>query len=326
MLNRREKYRLNRTMLMLAALTLSTMNLPTYADEHYKFALVLGGGGVRGAAHIGVLKVLEENKIKPDLVVGNSMGAIVGSLYCLGVPLSKIEAAATDGTFSRAFRPHSIFVQLTLNALSRLTFGKHHQNAGFYSGDALQSLAGKLGSTKTSFEDLKVPFRAVAVDLACGKPVILDKGNVAFAARVSSSIPLIFKPIKQGREVLVDGGLLANVPSKQARELGADFILAVNVDETVDCSESLNPASLFEISNRAISILLVERDNTSSNYSDLVIHPGVSGISILSTTKQDYKKAVEAGKKEAVNKLNEILSLYAKSQKDRTEDNSTLPQ
>lgn len=157
-----------------------------------KIGLVLGGGGAKGYAHIGVLKVLEENNIEPDYVVGTSIGAIVGAMHCLGYTAKQIEQIARDIKFRQLF-------DLTL------------PKKGLIKGDKIENMLRHLFQNK-KIEDLKKPFFAVAVDINDFQEVIFNKGDLTKAVRASISIPGIFNPVKNKDRILVDGGVLNNLP------------------------------------------------------------------------------------------------------------------
>ena len=172
----------------------------------------LGGGVARGLYHIGVLKVLEKRGIVPDVIVGTSVGAVVGALYASGLSASEIEQLALRIDWKRM----ALLVDFTL-PLSGLIQG----NRMF---SLLKSMLGSL-----SFSKLKYKFACVTTDIRTGEPVVLREGSVVEAVRASISIPGIFNPVKIGRRYLVDGGLVNVVPTSVCREMAADYIIAVNV-------------------------------------------------------------------------------------------------
>ncbi|MCW8966491.1 MAG: patatin-like phospholipase family protein, partial [Candidatus Pacearchaeota archaeon] len=157
-----------------------------------KLGLVLGGGGAKGYAHIGVLKFLEENNIKPNYVVGTSIGAIVGALYCLGYSAKQIEQTAKEIKFRQLF-------DITL------------PKKGLIKGEKIERYLRHLFENK-KIEDLQKPFFAVAVDINEFQEIIFNKGDLTKAVRASISIPGIFHPVKNKNRILVDGGVLNNLP------------------------------------------------------------------------------------------------------------------
>lgn len=271
-----------------------------------RIALVLGGGGARGAAHIGVLKVLEEHNIKPDMIVGNSMGSVIGALYCAGTPLSKIEKLCSDGSVKKAFLPTPIPVQMVKKALRpRIPFKKSKNRfPGIYTGKKLQEFINEtVGEDHQRIESLPIPLAITTVNLLDGKAYRFTKGNLGLMVRASCSLPPMLKPVKFENMVLADGGIRANLPTLTARDLGADIIIAVNVDEKLDTVKQDEVQDLTGLANRVATIVLAVRDEQFSKEADLVIQPDVAGISIVSKADEDYHKAVEAGRVAAIESL-----------------------
>ncbi len=178
------------------------------------FGLALGAGGARGVAHIGFLQALDESGIRPDLIAGCSMGAVVGALYCAGVPLLRIKERA---------------LSLKLADLAAFNLSPLRQNGLMQMKKARKIILDLMGGEK-DFSSLGIPFACVATDLIEGKSVTLDSGNVIDAALASSSIPGVFTPASFGRySMLVDGCITERVPSRALREMGAEVIVAVDV-------------------------------------------------------------------------------------------------
>lgn len=277
-----------------------------------RVALALGGGGARGAAHVGVLEVLEKEGLKPDLIVGNSMGAIVGGLYCAGVPLSEIEHLMESGEIKKAFKPVPVSVQIVKKAVRKLAFWREKEFPGFYSGKALEDFVNEqVDEDKRLIENLDSPFAAIAVDLTDGQAYRLTRGNLGRAVRASSSVPPIFKPVEEGDHVYADGGIRANLPTFPARDLGADVVIAVNVDEKLSRVSKNELKSYGRLADRLSTILLAVRDNFHETGADLVLRPDVTGISLLSIDNEDYQNAIEAGRQAARQNLDSIRKLYA---------------
>lgn len=174
-----------------------------------KLALVLGGGAVRGFAHVGVIKVLQAHGIEPDLVVGTSAGSVVGALYSAGYSgfeLQKISFQLEDDSVGDWIIP----------------------DRGFIKGEALQDFINK-SVRNQPIEKLKKPFAAVATDLQSGEMTVFRRGNTGMAVRASSSVPGVFQPVTISGREYVDGGLTSPVPVRVARSLGADVIIAVDI-------------------------------------------------------------------------------------------------
>jgi len=224
-----------------------------------RIGLALSGGAARGIAHIGVLRALVENEIPIDCIAGTSAGALVGGTMASGMPISEME------TIGRSIRWRD---------LGRITMSR----MGIQSNGRLeQYLRDRLPVTR--FEELPIPFAAVATDLQSGKTVIMrDEGDLPFAIRASCAIPGWYIPVTDGKgRQLVDGGLVANIPSNVARSLGAELVIAVDVN--AEGATFLGP-SLSIISVLLQSMLLVQRTASfhQLEQADVVIKPRVGHI------------------------------------------------
>jgi NTE family protein len=177
-----------------------------------KIGLALGSGAARGLAHIGVLKVLEREGIRPDVVAGSSMGALVGALYARDRNIGRIEELALEVDWKKVV----LLIDPTL------------PRTGFIEGrkakDLLKSIIGDM-----EFSELGLPFACVTADIESGEEVVIEDGPVVEAVRASVSIPVIFTPVKRKGRFLVDGGLVNPIPVSVVRRMGAGFIIAVNV-------------------------------------------------------------------------------------------------
>ncbi len=224
-----------------------------------KVGLALGGGVARGLAHIGVLSVLERYRVPVDCVAGTSAGAIVGALFASGVPLSRIfeEAAKTRW-----------------RDLVRLAMHKE----GLIKPAGLEKHLTELMSA-SEFTDLKIPFAAVATDVTTGEEVVLDSGNVAKAVLASSAIPGIFTPVRIGDRLLVDGGVVNNVPASVVRRMGADLVIAVDVNHHELARKE--PTNIFHIIVNSIHIMQRANAQKELAYADLVIQPNLQGMGLM---------------------------------------------
>ena len=177
-----------------------------------KIGLALGSGGARGVAHLGVIKALEEEGIRPDYITGCSMGSVVGSGYAKGLTVDEMYAIVKK---LKAIQ----LIDVTALPITRLALTR---------GNKMRNLLlSKLGDT--TFDQLKIPFRCVASDLYSGRLITLSEGKVATAVAASSSMPSIFPPVKTDGKLLIDGGVLCRVPTQQCKEMGADVVIAVDV-------------------------------------------------------------------------------------------------
>jgi NTE family protein len=178
-----------------------------------KIGLVLGSGAARGLAHIGVIKVLEENKIPIDYIAGTSIGAMVGGFYASGLDIEKIEKLVLD-----------------LTNKDMLNMVDPRIGKGLIKGEKIKTFIVKNLLVK-DFKDCRIPFSATATDIKTGEIVILNSGSIADALRASISMPLIFQPVEREGKMLVDGGIGSPVPVEIARKMGADIVIAVNLDK-----------------------------------------------------------------------------------------------
>jgi NTE family protein len=254
----------------------------------------LSGGAARGIAHVGVLQALVENQIPIDLIAGTSAGALVGGAMASGLPLAELEA------IGRSLRWRDV---------GRLTMSR----SGVQSNERLENyLRGRLPITR--FEELPIPFAAVATELTTGRAVILrDKGDLPFAIRASCAIPGWYLPVvdEEGRQ-LVDGGLVANVPVSIARSMGADVVIAVDVN--AEGAKFLGP-TLSIIGVVIQSMLVVQRTAAQAeiNSADLVIKPHVGHIRWDEMARAD--ELLAAGREAVVENLAEIHNLIEAASK-----------
>jgi NTE family protein len=259
-----------------------------------RICLVLSGGGARGMAHIGVLKVLEELRIPVDCIAGTSMGAVVGGLYASGMRASEIEAMMTSVDWQDAFRDSPPRRDLGFrrkqddrNYLVRLPLGLRHGEfllpKGLIQGQKLQeALRARTLAYQdvASFDTLPTPFRAVATDLETGEGVLLDWGDLALAMRASMSAPGVFAPVEMGPRLLVDGGVSENLPVDAGRAMGADVLIVVDVTFPLQSRRALG--SPLSISNQMLAILIrrnEDRQRATLSSRDVLIDPALGQLS-----------------------------------------------
>lgn len=264
--------------------------------------IALSGGAARGNAHVGVLRALAENNIHIDFIAGTSAGSIVGGALAAGMPLDQIEE------FGRRLRWRDI---------GRVTMSR----LGVQSNERLeQYLRARLPVSK--FEDLPVPFAAVATDLKTGAAVVMREGDVPFAIRASCTIPGWYVPVvdEQGRQ-LVDGGLVATVPSTVARSLGADIVIAVDVN--AEGATFLGPTSSV-IGVLLQSMLVFQK--TATNYqlesADLVIRPKVGHIRWDEMGRAD--ELITAGYEAALESIPQIQALVEEAESCKSCSNPVI--
>ena len=253
-----------------------------------KIGLVLSGGGARGLAQIGVLRALERHHIPIDLIVGNSLGSVVGGLYAAGYSTTQIESIAvhTDWSdllsFSEETKRTDLFVEqkqseqegyllIRFDGLqpiipSSISGGQRLSN--FFSYLTLQALY----QPNPTFDDLKIPFRATATDLISGQRVILDRGSLAEAMRASITVPLLYSPLVKDSMAMVDGGLTSNIPADAARLMGCNVVIVVNSTSSMRKANQMNAP--WEIADQIMTIMMQESNRRQLKLADVVITPG----------------------------------------------------
>src|ERR1700735_4075373 len=293
------------------------------AEGRPRICLVLSGGGARGMAHIGVLKVLEELKVPIDCIAGTSMGAVVGGLYASGMTAAQIETTMRSVDWQEAFRDAPPRRDLAFrrkqddrNFLVRLPLGLKHGKIllpkGFIQGQKLQETLRQLTlpfSNSTDFDLLPTPFRAVATHLETGNAVLMDKGDLAIAMRASMSAPGVFAPVELDGRLLVDGGLAENLPINVARAMHADVLIVSAVSSPVQPRAALDSA--LTISNQMLAILVrkdSDRQRASLSAQDILIEPDLG-----STPPTDFTVPgnVIAGGEAAARNAIAALSAYS---------------
>lgn len=258
-----------------------------------KVCLVLSGGGARGAAHVGVLKVLEEFRVPVDCITGTSMGSIVGGAFASGIPIDDMEKTLASMSTRLLFRDlpprEERAVRLKRDDATNLApveIGLRDGDVllpqGAVSGVQLESVLRRLSKVRgfQRFDDLPIPFRAVATDLVTGRPVVLSQGELPSAMRASMSVPGAIQPLRLDSRLLVDGGLTNNLPVDVARAMGADIVIAVNLGTPLLKPESLN--SILGVTGQMVNILTeqnVQASLASLKPTDVLIVPQLGDFS-----------------------------------------------
>ena len=260
------------------------------APAPLRIGLVLSGGGARGMAHVGVLKVLDELHVHLDAIAGTSMGAVVGGLYASGMSGREIEALLSSPDWRDAFRERVPRDDLSFRRkeedrefLVNLPLGVQGRElllpTGLVQEQKLTQLLRRVTlpvASITRFDELTIPFRAVATDLETGDPVVIDSGDLATALRASMSAPGVFAPVERNGRLLVDGGLVENLPIDVARAMHVDVLIVVDAGFPLQTRDRLN--SLASVSNQALAILVrrdVERQRTTLTSKDLLLQPAL---------------------------------------------------
>lgn len=269
-----------------------------------KIGLVLSGGGARGAAHIGVLRAIEELHVPIDYIAGTSMGAIVGGLYASGMSPYELEQALTEIDWGEIFTDRPDRRQLSVrrkvddaiflvNKDIGFKDGKLRLPAGFIQGQKLYVKLQELTLPTAGindFDELNIPFRAVASDLATGEAVVLDSGELASAMRASMAVPAVFAASEADSKMLVDGGISNNLPIDVVRDMGADILIVVDISTPLRPKEELT--SLFSVVDQLTSMLT--RRNTEAQLAtltdgDILITPDMGDIG-----SADFRRGLQA--------------------------------
>ncbi len=240
--------------------------------------VALGSGSVRGAAHVGVLKVMEEENIPVDIITGTSVGAFIGALYAGGQPISAFEQVL----------PTVRWRQLVQFALSPQAFVDNHRMTRF-----IEKYIGPV-----HFEDLPIPFAAIASDAATGEACILNKGQVSHAICASTAIPGIMKPVKYGNRLLVDGGVVHPVPVALARSMGADIVIAVDVSDPSINQDA--PKNMVSSILHTIGIMSGRIAQEEMQLADIVLNPRIGSSQITFKASSTYIQAGEKAAREAM--------------------------
>jgi NTE family protein len=279
-----------KTFVLILAIGLLRLNVLTAKET--KTALVLSGGGARGFAHVGVIKALEEIGFYPDMVIGTSMGALVGALYASGNTSQQIESYIRNTKWKSLFSPQSYrdieFVSQKITDLPELFALKFDENFNIIFPTNLlpaQQLQERIFQitvypdylSQGNFDSLAIPFRAVATDLKTGKEVIIKKGNLARTIAASSSFPIILAPVALDTFLLVDGGLTNNVPCDVAVAMGATFIVAVDVTSKI--TSIPHKVDLVSYFNQALNTLSYPTDTRNLYLANVLIHPDIEEYS-----------------------------------------------
>jgi NTE family protein len=278
-------------------------------DERAPIGLVLSGGGARGGAHIGVLKALEELRVPVDRIAGTSIGAIVGGFYVSGMSVTDLEQLVDSLAWQDAFlnvtprrlrsyrrkRDDDLFLVDLKPGFNR---GELQLPVGLVQGQVIDTIISRQTlpvSHVRDFDDLAIPFRAVAGDLATGEMVVLGSGNLARSLRASMSIPAVLSPISVDGRLLVDGGIAMNLPVGVAREMGAERIIAVDISSTLLGQETLT--SVVDVTTQLTNLLtrggtIEQRESLGPD--DLLLVPEFEE-DLGSTSFERMKDAIQAG-------------------------------
>ncbi|WP_342663239.1 patatin-like phospholipase family protein [Salinimicrobium terrae] len=305
------------------------MLLPVLAQEKDdpKVGLVLSGGGAKGLAHIGVLKVLEEAGVRVDYIGGTSMGAIVGALYSAGYSAHQLDSIFRSTNFNILLqdelpRGAKTFYEKRDSERYALILPFDNFNISFPSalsrGQNVYNLMSKLTlhlEDQQDFSSLPIPFFAVATDIETGKEVLLDSGHLPQAISASSAIPSLFSPVVVDGQLLVDGGVVNNYPVEEVRRRGADIIIGVDVQDTLMQRNEMH--SIFDILTQISNFRTVADMREKITSTDIYIDPHIKPFSVMSFEKGN--EIIEAGETAARENIKELMKIAAKQEVSRDE-------
>jgi NTE family protein len=291
-------------------------------DRRLRVGLVLGGGGARGAAHIGVLKELERQRIPVDVITGTSMGAIVGGLYASGMTAAELEALVGSLDWAGALtdkpdREDLSFRRKQDDAEFPIDFELGVRGTdlvlpkGVIQGQKLDLLLRELtikSSQIDDFDELPIPFRAIASDIERGEAYVIGKGDLARAIRASMSVPGVFAPVRLDDRLLVDGGIVGNLPVEVIQEIGVDVVIAVDVEFPLYSEDELG--SVLTISEQMLTILIRKetlRQIDRLGTRDILIRPELG--TYASTNFGDILETIEPGEQAARGQHDKLQSL-----------------
>jgi NTE family protein len=295
----------------------------------WRVGLVLEGGGALGLAHVGVIRWLEENHIPVDMIAGTSMGGVVGGIYASGESPEQIRTLVRNIPWNRVLGGETPYRDLAFRRKedhreyqNALEFGLKHGTelpSGFNSGQQVGLILDRVGlpySEMKSFDDLPIPFRCVATDLASGKTDTFNRGSLAIAMRATMSIPAFFVPVREGNRVLVDGGLLDNLPVDVARAMGADIVIAVHLQEKPFNPRA--PLTSVGVLEQSASVSISANELASMEKADIVLTANLQQFDATDYTKFD---SIEAEGYKAAQQKSALLS---RIQLDETDWNALL--
>jgi NTE family protein len=283
-----------------------------------RIGLVLSGGGARGGAHIGVLRVLEQAGIPIDCIAGTSFGALVGGFYALGYSADEIERIFVDQDWNELFsdapdrRLASLEQRRSLRYQAQLTFRELSPElpTGMWSGQKLSQVFDRYTTERMlaagyDFDRLPIPFRTVATDLVTGKPYVFRRGRMTEALRASIAIPMLFTPVSKDDMLLVDGGLVDNLPSDLAREMGADIIIAVDVTAPLAKKERIR--TFLDVMDQTMSLMMRQSIDSNTRLVNLMLRPDLEGFTNASYPQ--LAEIVPRGERAARERLDDIRRL-----------------
>ncbi len=289
----------------------------TSVKERPKVGLVLSGGGAKGAAHVGVLKYLEDNGIPIDYIAGTSMGSVVGGMYALGYSTDEIldvlrsadwnrlisnEVDRRKISFTRKLENETMVFTVPFSLkkknedLQAMSF-KNSLPKGFVTGDNIINLFNSLAvgyADSLSFGQLPIPFLCIATDMLSGEAAVLDKGEFTKALRASMAIPVLFDPVKMNQTLYTDGGLTCNFPAEQCRAMGADYVIGVSMSPGLEDNPDNLSSVLYQI--KQLKEIITDKDfDRYHEQCDIFISPDLKGVGMLSFDAESVARVTQSG-------------------------------
>ncbi|MEP7336143.1 MAG: patatin-like phospholipase family protein, partial [Acidobacteriota bacterium] len=312
------------SLVWLNAFAQSNNNPPqaTAQPKPLKIGLVLSGGGARGVAHVGVLEWFEQHRIPVDYIAGTSMGGLIGAIYSMGMSPAEMRKFLKERNWDELFSSGPSFDNLSYRRKEDKRDYQSGIEIGLRKGVSLPlgiSSAHHIGLLidrlalpyhgLASFDELPIPYRAVATDFLAAQPVVLKNGSLATAMRATMSIPGVFPPVERDGKVLVDGGLLNNIPTDVIREFHPDVVIAVDVGTKLGDLQTI--ASILGILQQSVTAMTIDNDRRNLRLADIIIAPELDDLSLLDYS--DIDKLADIGYKSAEQKT-AVLSKFSLSE------------
>lgn len=293
------------------------LSAPRSKGKRPTVALVLGGGGAKGAAEVGVLKEIERAGVPIDYIVGTSIGSIIGGLYSIGYRADELDSLFQHQDWLSLFNDAKVHGQGELKEIRGLGLMKGRGILQFL--DTLVCRKNNYSGTgqypdSIDFDGLPIPYRAVACDINAGKAAVLSYGSLTMAMRASMSIPGVFKPVNIDTLQMLDGGLINNLPVDVARQMGADYVIAI--DLTQNKHPDYKPKQINKFMPGSVKWLRSRPDfvnyNRNRKDADVYINPTLKGYGVTSFKPKAIKAMIELGEKAGKEKSGELVKLRNK--------------
>ena len=278
-----------------------------------RVALVLGGGGARGFAHLGVLDVFCKEKVHFDFIVGCSMGAVIGAGYAWHQDVTSLRKMAEDSVRSEGLQEiekffkqqpqngNRLIFEKFENMIKKINFFSRIRKKWLFESQNIRDTILKIIPEDLKFSDLKIPFACVGVDIFSGERIIFREGNVLDAVLASCSIPGVFPPVRQGRRFIVDGGIVSQLPVEEAWILGGEFVIAVDVGNARLFQDLQDGIDILLQCNKIMAQWLTRKSREDA---DFIISPSVNEIAWHQFSRFDF--CIEKGEQEAREKISDL--------------------